>query len=386
MQPDTCAGRAGVARPVPWLLAALAWLTALLIGPTMDAFAAGDASGTRIAALVTVAASTAASVVAGVTLHGRRRLWVTLPSLTLLAMTAVATTLAFGEPWWNVWVLLGAAATGVVPGAWGLLTVAAVPLLAAVTVGGSGATAAELWPLVLVVFLAAGANHVLVRLLETVGALRAAQEALAARAVVEERERFSRDLHDLLGHTLSVVVVKAEAARRLAERDPQAAAGHARDIEGMGRRALGEVRDAVDGYRRPTLAAEVRRARAALDAAGIGLDVRLPDQALTRAADEVLGWVVREGVTNVLRHSRATRCRLAVGSDCGVTWLELADDGPGDDDEGLEERGLHGLRQRLAAVDGELVAEASVRGFRVRASVPDPGAVVATAGAGAEPW
>jgi two-component system sensor histidine kinase DesK len=383
MQPDTCTGPVGVARSLPWLLAALAWLTALLIGPTMDAFAEGDASGARLAALVIAAGSTAASVLAGVTLRGQRRLWVALPMLALLALTAITATLAFGEPWWNVWVILAAATTGVVTGAWGLVAVAGVPLAAGVTVGISGATADELWPLVLVVFLAAGANHVLVRLLATVGALRAAQEELAERAVMEERERFSRDLHDLLGHTLSVVVVKAEAARRLAERDPRAAAEHAGDIETMGRRALGEVRDAVDGYRRPTVAAEVRRARAALDAAGIGLEVHLPDEPLAHPVDEVLGWVVREGVTNVLRHSHATRCHVSVASEGGVAWVELTDDGTGDDGS-REERGLRGLRQRLHAVDGELVVEASRRGFRVRASVPDRDAAVAAASAGAE--
>ncbi len=141
--------------------------------------------------------------------------------------------------------------------------------------------------------------------------------------------RFSRDLHDLLGHTLSVIVVKSEAARRLAPRDMDAALGQITDIEAVGRQALTEIREAVTGYREGSLATELDRARSALTAADIDPVVRQSGPPLTPQNEALLGWVVREAVTNAVRHSGATRCEITVDGILDRVRLTVADNGPG---------------------------------------------------------
>ena len=182
-----------------------------------------------------------------------------------------------------------------------------------------------------VVLLAGLASAAFAALLDTVSELRRTRAELARVAVAEERERFSRDLHDLLGHTLSVMVVKAQAVRRLAAQDPEAAAAHAADIEQIGRQALVDVRQAVDAMRAPTLAEELDGARRALDAAGIATTVE-ESVAPPTGADEVLAWVVREGATNVLRHSGASACRIVLTDLGDRIALTIADDGVGGPD------------------------------------------------------
>ncbi|WP_432252083.1 sensor histidine kinase [Streptomyces sp. HNM1019] len=166
-------------------------------------------------------------------------------------------------------------------------------------------------------------------LFETVAQLRATRQELARTAVEKERLRFSRDLHDLLGHTMSVVVVKAEAVRRLAPKNLEAALGQAADIEAVGRQALTEIREAVTGYREGSLATELDRARSALDAAGVEAVVRREGPPLAPQTEALLGWVVREGITNVVRHSGASRCEIEVRSGVDRVRLEITDDGCG---------------------------------------------------------
>ena len=132
---------------------------------------------------------------------------------------------------------------------------------------------------------------------------------MARSAVEKERLRFSRDLHDLLGHTLSVIVVKSEAARRLAPRDMDAAIVQITDIESVGRQALTEIREAVTGYREGSLATELDRAAIGLTAAGIEPVVRQSGPPLEPQTEALLGWVVREAVTNAVRHSGAIALR-----------------------------------------------------------------------------
>jgi two-component system sensor histidine kinase DesK len=212
----------------------------------------------------------------------------------------------------------------------------------------------------------AGAGTYIVRcLVDLVAQLRRTREQLADAAVSEERLRFARDLHDLLGHTLSVIVVKAEAIRRLVDSDPDAARSHAADVETIGRRALAEVRDAVTGYRSVRLADELEAAGAAFDAAGIDLEVAVPPHPLAGPVDTLLGWIVREGATNVLRHSRASRCRIVVTADREVARIEVIDDGRGGD--APEGGGLSGLRERLRAVGGDLATSSTEEGFRLTA-------------------
>ncbi|MEU8872952.1 histidine kinase [Streptomyces javensis] len=225
-------------------------------------------------------------------------------------------------------------------------------------------------------------------LFETVAQLRATRQELARTAVEKERLRFSRDLHDLLGHTMSVVVVKAEAVRRLAPKNLEAALGQAADIEAVGRQALTEIREAVTGYREGSLATELDRARSALDAAGIEAVVRREGPPLAPQTEALLGWVVREGVTNVVRHSGASRCEIEVRSGMDQVRLEITDDGGGvgsratgtyaDGTPKIGGTGLKGLAERLSTAGGWLESgPAGRRGFRLVAELPvDTGDVV----------
>ncbi|GAA2361631.1 sensor histidine kinase [Dactylosporangium salmoneum] len=202
--------------------------------------------------------------------------------------------------------------------------------------------------------------------------LHRTREALAEAAVAEERLRFSRDLHDLLGHTLSVIVVKAEAVRRLSERDPAAAAAQAADIEQVGRRALVEIREAVTGYRETGLTAELARARGALIAAGITADVLRTADPLPDTADRLLAWVVREATTNVVRHSRAGRCEIAVSTTPDAVTLRVTDDGPfAAATTPPAGNGLRGLAERLRTTGGTLhTAPRPGGGFTLEARLP----------------
>ncbi|WP_407289214.1 sensor histidine kinase [Streptomyces sp. BP-8] len=227
-------------------------------------------------------------------------------------------------------------------------------------------------------FLSGMVTATVLSLFDTIQELNATRQELARSAVEKERLRFSRDLHDLLGHTLSVVVVKAEAVRRLAPRNLDAALAQAADIEAVGRQALTEIREAVSGYREGSLSTELDRARSALEAAGIEPFVRQAGPPLSSQTGALLGWVVREGVTNTVRHSGATRCEIDVHADEERVRLTITDDGRGPvgtaaaTARGLEGgTGLKGLTERLAAAGGTLHSGPDGRrGFRVRAELP----------------
>jgi two-component system sensor histidine kinase DesK len=229
----------------------------------------------------------------------------------------------------------------------------------------------------------------IMRLSEAVRELRAAREELARRAVEKERLRFSRDLHDLLGHTMSVIVVKSEAARRLAARDLDAALDQITDIESVGRQALTEIREAVTGYRQGSLDTELDRAHSALTAAGIKLTVTRSGPPLGPQTEVLLGWVVREAVTNVVRHSAAQQCGITLSGAAEQVRLSVVDDGVGAVADGGPEKaangadcglggsgaragtGLTGLTERLAAAGGSLTAGPRARGgFAVSAELP----------------
>ncbi|HLY34275.1 MAG TPA: histidine kinase, partial [Jatrophihabitantaceae bacterium] len=196
-------------------------------------------------------------------------------------------------------------------------------------------------------------------------ALAAARAEVARLAAENERSRIARDLHDLLGHSLTTITVKAGLARRLAERgDVDRAAVEIVEVESLGRRTLGEVRTAVAGYRDVTLAGELASAREVLRAAGIQAELPGAVDAVDADAAVQFGWVVREGITNVVRHSRATRCIVTVGP----RWIEIVDDGRGG--QPGAGNGLSGLRERLGAVGGSLEVQPSLRGWRLRAQLP----------------
>ncbi|NUT50738.1 MAG: sensor histidine kinase [Saccharothrix sp.] len=204
------------------------------------------------------------------------------------------------------------------------------------------------------------------RMLRASTALRRAQEEIAALAVAEERNRLARDLHDVLGHSLTTITLKAGLARRLLENDDATRArAEVRDIETLTRQALGDVRATVSGYREVSLSAEVVGARAALRAAGVEADLPHAVDNVDPDLQQVFGYVVREGVTNVLRHSAAGRCEVRLGD----TWLEVRDDGRGRG-TGVPGTGLAGLAERLAEVGGTVEAgPLPDGGYRLRAEV-----------------
>jgi two-component system sensor histidine kinase DesK len=200
--------------------------------------------------------------------------------------------------------------------------------------------------------------------------LRATREELARLAVSEERLRIARDLHDLLGHSLSVIALKSELARKLVQREPARAAAELDDIQTVSRTALSEVREAVQGYRRLALAEALESAQAALAAAGIDCELADIDVALPADVDAVLAWAVREGSTNVIRHSGASRCLIRVNADGNEAAVLIEDDG---DAVGLTAggSGLSGLRERAQRLRGELEAGAKPEGgFRLELTVP----------------
>jgi len=213
--------------------------------------------------------------------------------------------------------------------------------------------------------------------------LQSAHERIEQLAVEAERERFARDLHDLLGHSLSVIALKAELAGRLLPDRPAEARRHVGELEAVARDALGEVRETVSGYRRPTLAGELAGARVALDAAGIEMRVREPADELPSEVEALLAWAVREGTTNVIRHSGARRCEIAIApgpAGAGpAACAEIHDDGRGLDRGGNGAgNGLDGLRERAAQLAGTVEAGAAPGGgFRLRVTVPLNGSAAA---------
>ena len=186
-------------------------------------------------------------------------------------------------------------------------------------------------------------------------------EAENARlAVADERNRFARDLHDILGHSLTVITVKAELANRLLDVDPARARAELDDLERLSRDALADVRRAVEGYRDLTLPGELARAREALRAAEIDADLPRSTDEVPSELRELFAWTVREGVTNVIRHSGASHCTVRLGS----TAVEVSDDGTGPQGETRTGTGLDGLRERAAAAGAVLATRTlDPRGF-----------------------
>lgn len=209
--------------------------------------------------------------------------------------------------------------------------------------------------------------------------LRLARREIARLAVSEERLRFARDLHDLLGRSLSLITLKSELAEQLIPEDPQAAQREVRDIEAAARTALQEVREAVAGYRQTTLESELQRAHELLAAAGIRCIVQNDAGTLPSPIEALLTWVVREGVTNVMRHSRAKQCVISLTRQSGEICLTVTDDGQGDSRQassatlqsGQPGNGLRGLRERMETRGGRCEARpAGKHGFRLAAILP----------------
>lgn len=200
----------------------------------------------------------------------------------------------------------------------------------------------------------------------TMNQLRHTQKQLEALAVERERSRVARDIHDILGHSLTVVTVKAELAGRLVDADPERAKAEIAEVEALARGALADVRATVAGVRTVNVSGELAAAREALAAAGIAAELPSSTDAVPPDRRELAGWVVREGVTNVVRHSGATRCRVSFGAHD----VEIADDGRGPTEAATTSTGLAGLRERVEAAGGRLtIGRSDLGGFSLRVTL-----------------
>lgn len=198
-------------------------------------------------------------------------------------------------------------------------------------------------------------------------ALRMSQEEVTRLAQVAERERIARDLHDLLGHTLSMITLKAELASKLVTRHPEKAVTEIRDVERISRQALKEVRAALVGYRSHSLTAEIENARAAFAAAGVDFEVEGAGLELAPAQEGVLALALREAVTNVVRHAGARSCRVSITRQNEHVRLVIEDDGRGA--VAPEGGGLTGMRERVASLGGWMERQVE-KGTRLVVSLP----------------
>ncbi|MGY1813655.1 sensor histidine kinase [Blastococcus sp. SYSU D00820] len=351
-------------RRIGW---ALPWLLFQFF-PIVDLISTERPVAARIAAGLGLAAFTVAYLVVFSRLFERRpgSAW---RELAVVAVLGVALAGTLGPSWAGLMIYLSAASAGALPRRWVWPAVLGATAVCAAVVAADGALD-QLFILPVMCLLTAFALQG-TRALMTVNAeLLEAREELARNAVAEERLRFARDLHDLLGHSLSLIALKSELAGRLAGRDPDRARQEMADVEAAARRALAEVRDAVSGYRQVSCAAAIAEARAALTAAGITLRVPPVLPTLPGTVDAVLGWVVREATTNVLRHSGAREVAVAVAREPdGAVTLAVTDDGRGP--AGPPGAGLAGLEERLAALGGHLDSgPAPGGGFALTARVP----------------
>jgi len=286
--------------------------------------------------------------------------------LLLVALTAlgVLACLTVGQAGTATAVYLAVTAVMWLPGRAALAVVTGLVLLTelcARTVPGWQRDGSLTFAICAATFAMWGVNQLMLRNLD----LTRARDENARLAVADERNRFARDLHDILGHSLTVITVKAELANRLLDVDPGRARAELDDLERLSRDALADVRRAVEGYRDLTLPGEIARAREALRAAEIDADLPNSTDEVPSELRELFAWTVREGVTNVIRHSGASRCTVRLAA----TRVQVSDDGvgPGRRTGGSRAgHGLDGLRERAAAAGAALVTSpAQPRGFEL---------------------
>lgn len=368
------------------LVVKLAWMSLwmiYLVYPVEDL--TGGGHGT--AATVAGALALAVFVVSYLALVARRSTATASAAgnlVTVAGMLAlsVGASLTLGPPWLTLFTYTSTCIAVVAPPRYALAAVGGVTGLALVVALAAHTDAGTLAAILLPCFLSGLAMTGLQRLISTMRELREARAAVAHLAASEERLRLARDLHDLLGHSLSLITIKTELAGRFLDAGRQDdARTQVADIEKVARQSLTDVREAVSGFRRPTLAVELAAARTALTTAQITLDVA-PEVAAGRPGLDAegagaLAWALREAVTNIVRHGTgATVCTVTLDESWeadGARYavLEVADDGrgPGKSAPG---NGLSGLSERLALVGGRLESGPGPRGrgFRLRASVP----------------
>jgi two-component system sensor histidine kinase DesK len=345
----------------------------LITTPAIVSLVSDEPTPARVAA---VAASILLFIV--VFMHGVRGRAIPRPpavvarAFVLMLAIAGALTIADRKDWGLLFYYAVALGALRLPSPW---NVAAVPVTAAVagaTTAVGGADDGGTGALVLSLLGIGAAMVAMGEIMRANRELHDARAELARLAVADERERFARDLHDLLGHSLSVISLKAQLARKRLPDDPHAAATDVADIETVSRDALREVREAVSGYHKPVLDTELLGARTALDAAGIETTIDRPAVELPSEVEAVLAWTVREAATNVIRHSGARHSTIRLVPALDQASVEIVDDGRGVNGADGGGTGLTGLKERLARAGGRL--EAGPRddgpGFRVRAIVP----------------
>jgi two-component system, NarL family, sensor histidine kinase DesK len=360
-----------------WIAFALGWLLVLAV-----AFAKVIEQRATLDLLPFVAVLVMSSLVAvlyvWLTLHeGLAQLDQPAPAATprqvglLAAMTALIVALIVVAPhhsWWWIFQHPIIAAGLLLPPARAVVVAGA---LLGLGLGSNFIVIGHVDPMLLIQ-IAFGASAVAIRQLTiTVAQLQATRRELAHLAVAEERLRIGRDLHDLLGHSLSAIVLKTELAGRLLHVAPEKAAAELADVQSTARDSLAHVREVVAEYRQPTLDAELTAARDLLAAAGIAVTVDVSSAALPTALDGLLAWAVREGVTNVVRHSRARNCNIRVGRRGGHARVAVTDDGLANGAKGSGGTGLTGLAERAAKQGGQLQAGPLPEGgFRLALEVP----------------
>ncbi len=386
-------GVPGTGNPWRWFFSAI-WLV-YLIQPVGDLF--GHHHGVLwIAGGLAIAIAFCALYVPTVANSGGRP-DLGRAGLAALAALAALACVVYGKAWTPLWIYVSAA-TGMVlasgPGGRrvamrGVLAVGACYLFFSWL---SHDDATDFLVVLLPVVLIGVAMIGFRQQMELMGELAAARGTVARLAANEERLRLARDMHDLTGQSLSMITLKSElAAKRLARLEPSAerntVLGDLGDIGRVSRQTLHDIREAVSGYRRPTLAIEAITARNALEAAGIRLDddpgLTLRSGTFDADAEAVLAWCLREAVTNVIRHSGAKTCRIRLIQHPGELSLEVSDDGhgPGGQDPSASAgagAGLRGMSERLSAAGGRLSlgqADPSPdnrhgHGFKLTATVP----------------
>jgi len=312
----------------------------------------------------------------------RARSWLSFLLFVALSTLVFVFSLVYGPAW--LWLFIGVSAIAglLLPMRSAFAAIVLFTLLPLfITVGTHGGLAGvDWWWLIALMLLVRGLGLDMIgvaRMGSAIRELHAARRELARLAVIEERERLSRDLHDLLGQTLSMITLKSELARHLVTEDPDHCTQELSEIERVARQTLREVREAVAGYRQPRLESELEGARQLLSAAGIDAQIESLEEVLPPAFDAALAWTVREGVTNVIRHSRARQCRIHVTKKNGTVVAEVLNDGGQREQVESMVRpglGLAGLRERVSALGGRMeagtVALSGKEHFRVRVELP----------------